>query len=276
MGDSTNATPLSLVINGNIGRLVLNDGRKNLIGKKMLEALEKSFSELREADAAILTGRSHIFSAGLDIAEINCLNKNELLDFFDYLHNIRCKLFSLPRPLITVTAGSAIGAGASLVCCGDVRLSAQDSGKVGFTEARFGLPMPASSHVIATSALTTPEGQLTLLMGSKCGKTEAKKLGYFHKLTDPKKLHKIAGNYAVALSKNTKSSALIKHSLRRKALEEMESNKTKSHKLIVEMWFLDETQKIIKNVIQSMKSRKHLFKNFTGCPQHIGSVDGSR
>jgi len=243
-------------IDGNLARIWLDDGRINLLGRPMLEALHQAIVESSDADAVILSGRSKIFSAGLDLPEINSLEPKELLGFFELLHDVRRTLFALKRPLITAVAGSAVGAGASLLCCGDIRIGARDSGKVGFTEAKLGVPLPSSARVIASSVLTSPAGVKSLIFGTTHEKEEAQKLGYFHSLVKSTELLSTVNDAAIDAAKTSHSSSMIKLSLRQAALDEMDRDREQSHTVMVEAWKSEQAQLQIVKVVESMKPRK--------------------
>lgn len=256
MANITDKPSASLSADGNLALLQIDDGRVNSLGRKALEEIYACITKASNADAVILTGRSRLFSVGLDLAEIDALNQGELIDFFDLLHDVRRSLFCLPRPLVTAAAGSAIGAGASLICCGDIRVGARDSGKVGFTEAQLGLPLPASARVIATNALTTQAGYTSLILGTTYGKEEAHTLGLFNTLCEPKALLTQAKSYAEDAAKTSTSTTMIKLSLRQAALDEMDKNKASSHKAMAEAWVSADAQTRIQQAIASMNKRK--------------------
>jgi enoyl-CoA hydratase/carnithine racemase len=221
---------------GNIGALRIDDGRANLIGTTALRQLQAALGALKDADAVVLLGRRSIFSAGLDIPEINGFDDSGRLAFFEHLHEVRAALFGLDRPLITLVRGSAVGAGASLACCGDVRIGTTGSGEIGFTEGRLGFPLPASARVIAQSVLGTATGQLALLRGETCGRDEAVRLGYFHHLVERDKAEELAVEEAERMAALSAGTAMIKAGLRRAGLEEMERDRAESHALMVATW----------------------------------------
>jgi enoyl-CoA hydratase/carnithine racemase len=221
---------------GNVAVVTIDDGRANLIGSAALEQLLRELGQAAEADAVILAGRRSIFSAGLDLPEINACDDDGRLAFFELLHDVRVALYGLPRPLVSLVRGSAVGAGASFVCCADVRLGALDSGQIGFTEGRLGFPLPASARVIAQSVLTTPAGQLGLLHGSTFDRQEAAELGYFHQLVETDAADDVARSEAAKLADVSASAAMIKGSLRAAGLAEMERDRAVSHRLMVDTW----------------------------------------
>ena len=241
---------------GNIAMLSLDDGRINLVGTTMLTQMQHALEEVRQADAVILTGRRKLFSAGLDIPEINAMDRDGRLGFFDLLHDVRADLFGFPRPLVSAAFGSAVGAGASFLCCGDIRLAADDSGKTGFTESRLGFPLPASARVIATSTLTTAQGYAALLHGWVSDKAEACALGYFQRLAPPATLIDQATASAREIGAVSESASMIKLSIRKAGLQEMERDRAESHNQMVDVWETAMHKPQMRDLAASMQRRK--------------------
>jgi len=247
---------ISLHEEGNIAYLALNNGKGNTIGSQTLTELALAFEKIVHADAVVFTGNASMFSVGLDLEELIPFSKSEIVNFFDRLHEVRKTLFGLPRPLIVAVSGSAVGAGASFLCCGDIRLGAIDHGRVGFTEAKLHVPLPASARVIASYALAMPDGQHALLFGDTYNKEEGQGLGFFHTLYKPDILIAEASKSAQEAAKISTSAGLIKQSLRQAALQEMETDKKRSHEIFAEAWVGESAQKQIARVMKALSKKR--------------------
>jgi enoyl-CoA hydratase/carnithine racemase len=229
------ADAVRLSTQGAVAHLVLDDGRGNVLGSRTLRQLAQALDEASRADAVMLTGRAGIFCGGLDLEEIADMAPACLSDFLDLLYTTRRALFSMERPLVVAAAGSAIGAGAALLCCGDVRLGASDRGMVGFTEARLGAPLEISGLVIAHSVLG-PAATPALMFGDLASKDEARTLGFFHRLTAPQDLLAEAHAETLRAAGVSRAACLIKRELRKNGLHWMGSARADNHASFVAEW----------------------------------------
>lgn len=245
--------PVSLRRDGDVARLHLDDGRGNALGRATLSALGDAVAEASSADAVLLVGRARIFCGGLDLDELLPLPREELLDFLDVLHRTRRALFALSRPLIVAAAGSAIGAGAALLCCGDARLGARDAGLVGFPEVALGVPLPASGLQICTATLSPIFAARALLFGDSYGRDEALAMGFFHRLVEPTRLLEDAERTARAAAGISTASRAIKSALRREALQRMDEDRAESHEAFADAWTSPAAQARIAAVLKSLK-----------------------
>lgn len=220
---------------GNVAQVVLDDRRGNALNRASLQALVGAIDEAGRADAVLLTGRPTIFCGGLDLEEIADLPPAPLREFLDLLYTTRRALFALERPLVVAVAGSAIGAGAALLCCGDLRLGAQDQGRVGLTEAALGVPLEITGLIIAQGVLG-PRANEALMFGETFTRTQACDLGFFLRLTEPDALLPAAAAEAQRAARVSRAAGLIKRDLRRSALRWMEQERAANHATFVAEW----------------------------------------
>ncbi|MFT3768157.1 MAG: enoyl-CoA hydratase-related protein [Minicystis sp.] len=250
------AAGVSLRRLGDVACVHLDDGRGNALGSAMLSALGSAIAEASSASAVLLVGRPRIFSGGLDLREIAHLPRAALLGFLDLLHDTRRALFALPRPLVVAVAGSAVGAGAALLCCGDVRLGARDAGRVGFPEVKLGVPLPASALEIAGSALTPGAAAKALLFGGSFPRDEALAMGFFHEIVEPDRLVEAAEQAAIAAAGMSAALGQIKLALRREALRRMDDDCAASHEAFASAWTSPAAQARIDAVLDQLRPRE--------------------
>jgi enoyl-CoA hydratase len=133
---------------GKVAVLKLSHGGLNLLDTELLEAIALEFRELPAgyARSVVLTGHGRVFSAGLDL-------KRYLDGGADYARQVPGLLarayeavFRCPLPVVAAVNGHAIAGGYVLACCADARLMTDDeSGQLGLTELKVGVPFPRSA-----------------------------------------------------------------------------------------------------------------------------------
>lgn len=116
--------------------------RLNALNAATLDALHAAFDAAAADDAVrvvILTGAgAKAFVAGADIAEMNTLSPVQGRDFSLRGTRMMRRVETMPKPVIAMVNGFALGGGLELAMCCHLRIAA-DSAKVGQPEINLGL-----------------------------------------------------------------------------------------------------------------------------------------
>ncbi|AWV06885.1 enoyl-CoA hydratase [Lysobacter maris] len=114
----------------------------NALNAATLDALDAAFAEAAGDDgvrAVILTGAGpKAFVAGADIAEMNTLSPVQGRDFSLRGQRMMRRVEKMPKPVIAMINGFALGGGLELAMCCHLRIAA-DTAKVGQPEINLGL-----------------------------------------------------------------------------------------------------------------------------------------
>ena len=114
----------------------------NALNAATLDALDAAFAEAGEDDAVrvvVLTGSGpKAFVAGADIAEMNSLTPVQGRNFSLRGTRMMRRIERLPKPVIAMVNGFALGGGLELAMCCHLRIAA-DTAKVGQPEINLGL-----------------------------------------------------------------------------------------------------------------------------------------
>ena len=114
----------------------------NALNAATLDALDAAFADAGNDDAVrvvVLTGSGpKAFVAGADIAEMNGLTPVQGRDFSLCGTRMMRRVERLPKPVIAMINGFALGGGLELAMCCHLRIAA-DSAKVGQPEINLGL-----------------------------------------------------------------------------------------------------------------------------------------
>ena len=144
---------------GNVAILRMTHGRANAIDLELCEALIQELDSCRQssAEAVVLTGQSRVFSAGIDLPRVVEGGAPYVRVFLPTLRQAFEALFAFPKPLVSAINGHAVGGGCVLACCGDYRLVARGSGRIGIPRP-VGVPFPVAPLEIMR--FTTPPQHL--------------------------------------------------------------------------------------------------------------------
>ncbi len=136
-------SPLLIEDLGPIRRITINrPDRLNALNAATLDALHAAFDAAAGADSVrviVLTGAGpKAFVAGADIAEMNGLSPVEGRDFSLRGQRMMRRMEKMPKPVIAMINGFALGGGLELAMACHLRIAA-DTAKVGQPEINLGL-----------------------------------------------------------------------------------------------------------------------------------------
>jgi enoyl-CoA hydratase len=136
-------TPVAISDQGAIRRITVNRPEKlNALNAATLDALSQAFEQAANdatVRVVILTGAGQkAFVAGADIAEMADLRPTEGRDFSLRGQRLMRRIETLPKPVIGMINGFALGGGLELAMACHLRLAA-DTAKVGQPEINLGL-----------------------------------------------------------------------------------------------------------------------------------------
>ena len=136
-------SPLTLVDQAGIRRITINRPDKlNALNAATLDALHSAFEDASDDPAArvvVLTGAGpKAFVAGADIAEMAGLRPTEARDFSLRGQRLMRRIETLPKPVVAMVNGFALGGGLELAMACHLRIAA-DTAKLGQPEVSLGL-----------------------------------------------------------------------------------------------------------------------------------------
>ena len=174
-------SPLAISDHGSIRRLTVNRPDKlNALNSATLDALLVAFERAAADDSVrviVLTGAgTKAFVAGADIAEMADLRPTDGRDFSLRGQRLMRRIETLPKPVIAMVNGFALGGGLELAMACHLRIAA-DSAKIGQPEINLGL-IPGFGGTQRLLRLAGRSAALELcLLGAPIDATRASQLG---------------------------------------------------------------------------------------------------
>ncbi len=171
----------------------------NAISREMRLDLEDCFTSLERNDsvrAVILTGGNYVFSAGMDIKEMESLTDGEIDDYCK--SNIRYlqKIYTFRKPVVAAVGGIALGGGFNLATVCDL-IIASESAIFAHPELKYGVnPLFDPLRRIVGMA----RAKEITMVGEPIGAKEALKMGLVNKVASPDEFMNEARTVAKALS----------------------------------------------------------------------------
>ncbi|MEM8506185.1 MAG: enoyl-CoA hydratase/isomerase family protein [Bacteroidota bacterium] len=116
----------------------LDRGKANAINFEMVQELREAFkllSKREEIKGAVLTGKPHFFSAGLDLVELMQYNTPQMDDFFVAFGSLYTEMLRFKKPIIAAITGHSPAGGCVLaVTCDNRYMADGDNYVIGLNE----------------------------------------------------------------------------------------------------------------------------------------------
>ncbi|RNF85060.1 enoyl-CoA hydratase/isomerase family protein [Montanilutibacter psychrotolerans] len=179
-------SPLLVSDHGAVRRITVNRPDKlNALNAATLDALLVAFDAAADdasVRAVILTGAGpKAFVAGADIAEMNQLTPVQGRDFSLRGQRMMRRVEKMPKPVIAMVNGFALGGGLELAMCCHLRIAA-DTAKVGQPEINLGL-IPGFGGTQRLLRLAGRAATLELcLVGAPIDANRARELGIVNRV----------------------------------------------------------------------------------------------
>lgn len=173
---------LSSELNDGVRTIQLDDGRVNAFSVPMLEAVHAELDRAEEEGSiVVLRGREGTFSAGFDLKSI-AERTNEMLGLGARLAE---RLFSFPRPVISVCTGHGIAMGGFVLLASDLRVGTAGDFRIGLNEVVIGLTIPRFGIALAGHRLARNWHDRAVLSGELFGPDDAREAGFLDRVAQP-------------------------------------------------------------------------------------------
>ena len=175
----------------------------NALNRQTLQALDEAFAAAAEdpqVRAVVLTGSgAKAFVAGADIAEMNTLTAIEGREFSLLGQRLMRRIERLPKPVIAMVNGFALGGGLELAMACHLRIAA-DSARMGQPEVNLGL-VPGFGGTQRLLRLAGRAATLELcLLGAPVDAARAAQLGLVNRVVPAAELEAEAMKLAAQLA----------------------------------------------------------------------------
>jgi enoyl-CoA hydratase len=243
---------------GAVALLRMNAGKANAINPAWIERMGALLDELEAAPpgALVLTGDPRVFCAGLDLPALIDIGPDELTRFIQRFSDIMLRVFSLPWPVVAAVNGHAVAGGCVLALQADQRIMAAGDGRIGLTEVRLGIGLPAV--VVETLRCQVPTSSLIPVAaeGGLFSPEEALRLGVVQAVVEPALLMEHAWDRAAALAEiPAVAFAQVKASIRRPVLEALRTAGREDAVAWVATFHSPEAQRRLREVVARLTKK---------------------
>jgi enoyl-CoA hydratase len=199
-------------------RIVMDDGKVNVMSAAMLGALLDAFDRAEKARAIVIltSGRAGIFSAGFDTKVLGTQDPQRIYDMVKLGAELAVRILSFRTPVVAACTGHAFPMGAFLLLASDVRIGVDGPYKIGMNEVAIGIPVPGFALELGRQRLIPSDLHRTALTGEMFTPQDAVTAGFLDRVVSADSLQTAADTVAGTLSKiDLPSHASTKERLRK-------------------------------------------------------------
>ena len=171
-------SPLSYQLADGIATLRMDDGKANIWGFAMIDALNEALDKaLAEQAVVVVTGRTGMFSGGFDLAVIKA-GGADIGRMMMAGGAILQRLITFPRPVMAAVTGHAVAMGALSLLAFDVRIAVAEGARIQLNESQIGLAIPYFGLELGRAKLSLPHQSLAMASANAYTPSEAVAAGY--------------------------------------------------------------------------------------------------
>jgi enoyl-CoA hydratase len=147
--------PVTYSHNESIALIRMDDGKVNVLGPTMQQALNEAIDQADSDNvgALVITGNERVFSGGFDLKVLTSSQAQPAIDMLRGGFELSYRLLSYPKPVVMACTGHAIAMGAFLLSSGDHRVAAH-AYNIQANEVAIGMTIPYAALAIMKLRLT--------------------------------------------------------------------------------------------------------------------------
>ncbi len=186
-------SPISLRKEGNISIITIDDGKANVFGLPMTQALSAALDEVdTKAGAVVIEGREGLYSGGFDLNVVRGTDPDAGRKMTMGGVHVALKAFDFPRPIVAAVTGHAVAMGAIFNMGLDWRIGAKGNFKHGLNEIRDGLALPIFALELPRFRLNPRMYQEAAFQSRLFSPEDAVEAGFLDEVAEPDKVREAA------------------------------------------------------------------------------------
>lgn len=170
---------------GDVSVITFDDGKANALTFEAIDALSAALDAAAgDAKAAVLVGRDGKFSAGFDLSVMTG-SSDGAKRLLGSGAELGLQVYTSPIPVVLAVTGHALAMGGILTTCGDYRVGAQGSYKLGLNEVAIGMPVPRFGVELCRDRLAHAWFTRCVQHAHICSPDEAVAAGFLDEVVPP-------------------------------------------------------------------------------------------
>jgi enoyl-CoA hydratase/carnithine racemase len=223
--------------------------------QRLILALNQAASE---SSAIVLSGRSGLFSAGLDVPELIRLNREGMSDFWSSFFQLLETIARSPVPVVAAVTGHSPAGGAVISLFCDYRVMSSGEFLIGLNETRVGLVIPRVIQQVLVRLVGPHRAERLLVAGTMMKPQEALQTGLVdHLCEDPESTVSHALDWCREHLQLPQHAMLGNRAIARADLGALfDDFSTLGVERFVSGWFSEQTQTALNALVAQLASKK--------------------
>lgn len=249
---------LKLSDHGRVREIQIDRPPANALNPELVKQIRNELNEAAQsADAVVVSGRSGMFSAGLDIPELLNLDHDGIQQFWKSFLKLLGTIANMPVPTVFALTGHAPAGGIVLALYADYRIMSGGKFKTGLNEVQVGLVVsPVIKNALARLIGPHPAERI-LVPGAMFGADHALQLGLVDELSDdPESAVTRAIEWCQHLLSLPRDAMLLTRKLAREDLVGFfDDERDYNLEVFADLWFSDLTQNTLNNMVARLNKK---------------------
>lgn len=249
---------LQITDHGPVREIRLNRPPVNALSPELIAALREAVLNAPNdgARALVLSGTPGRFSGGLDVPLLIQLDATAIAATWRDLYILMGALAASPIPVAAAITGHSPAGGAVLGIFCDARFMAEGDFKIGLNEVQVGIPLPPIIFRAFRRLLGQRHAERLAVSGTMISGAEALEIGLVDELVPADRLVERAIEWCNGLLALPPQAMSITRQTARADLVAFFNETEGELAGLVDMWFSDETQTVLKMVVERLTKKK--------------------
>ncbi|TDQ09269.1 enoyl-CoA hydratase/isomerase family protein [Pedobacter metabolipauper] len=250
---------IRVTIKDHLSIITLDRGKSNAMNREMITELNdilKNISSDQNIAGAMITGKDHFFSAGLDLIELYNYNEQEVASFWKLFLEFTATITAFKKPLIAAINGHSPAGGCVIALACDYRVMAEGNYIIGLNEVPVGIIVPNSIFSLYAFWLGKGNASRSLLEGKLFTPDEALKIGLVDELANPASILTAAERKIrkyMSMERNTWEQSKL--NIREDLIRATTADQSESLELMLKQWWSPATRSILKTIIDNLQKK---------------------
>lgn len=230
----------------------------NALDPGLVSALRIAITEApaKGARAIVLSGRSGLFSAGLDVPVLLALDRTSMASFWNEFIGLLGAIGRCPVPTVAAITGHSPAGGAVLSIFCDYRVMARGPFRIGLNEVQVGLAVPAVIQATLRRLVGPHRAERLMVAGAMIESEEALRVGFVDELADVDHVVTRAIEFCRhLLALPPESMAETRRMARADLHAQLDAAQAHTDEEFLGRWFSDESQNTLKALVAKLKAK---------------------
>ncbi|UXI67196.1 enoyl-CoA hydratase/isomerase family protein [Tahibacter amnicola] len=230
----------------------------NALDADLIRALKQAVEAApgQGARAIILSGRSGMFSAGLDVPSLLQHDRDTMTHVWRDFFGLCGAIATSPIPIVAAITGHSPAGGAVLAIFCDYRVMARGPYRIGLNEVQVGLAVPEVIQFGLRRLVGPYRAERLMVSGAMVDAEQALSLGFVDELVDVDHVVARSQVWLNALLALPPCAMRETRRLSRKDLTEAFSDIEKlGIQSFIDLWFAEESQRVLRELVAKLKAK---------------------